>query len=250
MGTNTLTTGTDNTDTIFSGLISGFGGNLTKVGTGTFTLAGQNTYSGGTTVNGGTIVVAPTGRGPAPLTINSPGTVTLQNSTQSLPSLSGNGTLNLNGGTVTNLTITGGPSTFSGLIQGSSGAGLTVSSGGTLTLTNGANSYPGGTIVNGTLNLTGSGTILGTGMVNIGSTGNLSIVGGVQGLAGQFSAGFTAASNFASLSALQSHFASLTGLVTANSTAVGAASTMAPQEISFPHLSTPALRLSRGSGKA
>ena len=223
LGTNTLTTGTDNTDTIFSGLISGFGGNLTKVGTGTFTLAGQNTYSGGTTVNGGTIVVAPTGAlGPAPLTINSPGTVTLQNSTQSLPSLSGNGTLNLNGGTVTNLTITGGPSTFSGLIQGSSGAGLTVSSGGTLTLTNGANSYPGGTIVNGTLNLTGSGTILGTGMVNIGSTGNLSIVGGVQGLAGQFSAGFTAASNFASLSALQSHFASLTGLVTANSTAVGA----------------------------
>ena len=57
LGSGTLTTGSDNTSSIFSGVISGSGGNLVQAGTGTFTLAGQNTYSGSTTVNNGSIVV-------------------------------------------------------------------------------------------------------------------------------------------------------------------------------------------------
>jgi outer membrane autotransporter protein len=47
LGSATLTTGTDNTSTTFSGTISGTGG-LTKIGSGTLTLSGANTYAGGT----------------------------------------------------------------------------------------------------------------------------------------------------------------------------------------------------------
>ena len=48
LGSQTLTVGSDNTSTTFSGSLSG-GGGLTKVGLGTLILGGNNTYSGGTT---------------------------------------------------------------------------------------------------------------------------------------------------------------------------------------------------------
>ncbi|MFL6598598.1 MAG: autotransporter domain-containing protein [Chthoniobacterales bacterium] len=61
LGTATLTTGNDNTSTDFSGIISGGGnpllGALVKVGTGTQTLSGQNTYTGPTMVDAGTLLV-------------------------------------------------------------------------------------------------------------------------------------------------------------------------------------------------
>ncbi len=56
LGAATLTTGNDNTSTIFSGVISG-GGGLAKIGNGILTLTGANTFTGGTTVNGGGLVV-------------------------------------------------------------------------------------------------------------------------------------------------------------------------------------------------
>ncbi|THF62373.1 hypothetical protein E6C76_18825 [Pseudothauera nasutitermitis] len=52
----TLTTGGNDTSTAFSGSIVGYG-NLTKTGTGVFTLSGSNEHRGATTVNGGTLVV-------------------------------------------------------------------------------------------------------------------------------------------------------------------------------------------------
>jgi autotransporter-associated beta strand protein len=53
----TLITGNDNTDTTYTGVISGIGGNLTKTGSATFTLTGDNAYTGTTFVKGGTLLV-------------------------------------------------------------------------------------------------------------------------------------------------------------------------------------------------
>jgi fibronectin-binding autotransporter adhesin len=52
----TLTVGFNNRSTTFGGVISGQG-NLIKVGTGTWTLTGNNTFTGTTTVNEGTLLV-------------------------------------------------------------------------------------------------------------------------------------------------------------------------------------------------
>jgi len=56
LGSATLTTGNDNTSTIFSGTISG-GGGLTKIGSGMLLLAGANTYAGPTNINAGILNV-------------------------------------------------------------------------------------------------------------------------------------------------------------------------------------------------
>ena len=57
LGSATLTVGSSNTDTTFSGTIGGTG-SLTKVGTGALTLSGtSSSYSGGTTLQSGTLFV-------------------------------------------------------------------------------------------------------------------------------------------------------------------------------------------------
>jgi len=62
LGAATLTTGGNNeiggSTTTFAGVISGNGGALTKVGTGSQVLSGNNTYTGNTTVNSGTLLLA------------------------------------------------------------------------------------------------------------------------------------------------------------------------------------------------
>jgi autotransporter-associated beta strand protein len=57
-----LSIGARNSDTTFNGFIAG-NNRVTKVGTGTLTLAGDNTYSGVTTVMAGTLSMTPAGRG-------------------------------------------------------------------------------------------------------------------------------------------------------------------------------------------
>ena len=55
LGANTLTIGSNNQSTTFSGAIQG-GGGMSKSGTGTLTLSGNNTYSGQTTVSAGVLL--------------------------------------------------------------------------------------------------------------------------------------------------------------------------------------------------
>ena len=50
-----LTVGGNGANTTYSGVLSGTGSTLTKVGAGTLTLSGANTYTGGTTVSAGTL---------------------------------------------------------------------------------------------------------------------------------------------------------------------------------------------------
>ena len=148
LGSKTLTVGGNNLSTAVSGIIhdggssGGTGGSLTKVGTGTLTLIGANSYSGGTNLNGGIIAVnSDINLGTGALRFNG-GTL------EALPS--GGGivsskavTLNSAGGTF--LADAGTASTLSGAITGT--GSWTKAGPGILTLS-GANTYSGATIIN------------------------------------------------------------------------------------------------------
>jgi autotransporter-associated beta strand protein len=71
LGSRNLRVGSNNSNTVFSGLISdrGSGGSLTKIGTGKLVLSHRNTYTGGTIVSRGKLIVnniggSGTGSGP------------------------------------------------------------------------------------------------------------------------------------------------------------------------------------------
>ena len=165
----TLTTGSLGTTDSYAGIISGTGGSLTKVGTGTITLSGVNTYTGATTVNGGTlkagVITQAFGLNSA-MTIASGATLDLGGFNETIGSLAGAGTVTDNGA---NAILTAGgdntSTTFSGLIEDGSGTtALTKAGTGALTLS-GDNTYSGGTIINtGTLQVS-NGNALGTGPV-------------------------------------------------------------------------------------
>jgi autotransporter-associated beta strand protein len=195
LGTFTLTTGDAGNDT-FAGVISDTGG-LTKLGAGTFTLAGANTYSGTTTVSGGVLSV--TGAIASSNITVTAGSLRVDGSAiadTATVTLSGTGNLNLTGnerigalasasgtttvtlGTFTLTTGDEGNDSFAGVIGGT--GGLTKQGTGTLTLS-GANSYTGTTTVSaGTLTVANN-TALGTtaGGTTVASGGTLAINGGI-----------------------------------------------------------------------
>ncbi|MFK4500904.1 autotransporter-associated beta strand protein [Bradyrhizobium japonicum] len=159
LGAKTLTTGGNNASTQVDGVISGNGGGLTKVGTGTLTLTGGNSYTGATTVSAGTLALSGFGiiSGSSLVTVNA----TLDISAI-LPSFAAVSTLAGNSSGVVNLGskglfITNGSTEFAGVIQGT--GGLEVG-GGTQTLS-GANTYSNVTQIDAgaTLALKGSGSI-------------------------------------------------------------------------------------------
>lgn len=152
LGTGTLTTGADNTSTLFSGVISGAGG-LTKVGTGTFTLTGVNTYLGGTAINGGTLAISDDNNlGDPSGGLSFDGGTLLTNaaimSARDVVLNGGGGTIDTNGF----------DSTFSGIFSGP--GMLTKDGAGTLVLS-GVNTYTGGTAINGGILSVGSNVNLG-----------------------------------------------------------------------------------------
>ena len=158
LNANTLTTGSNNSSTTYSGVLSGNGA-LIKQGTGTTTLSGTNTYTGGTTINDGAIRIgAADNLGSGALTLDGG---TLQ-TTASFTSNRGT-TLGASGGSFN--IDTGTTLSESGNISGS--GRLSKTGEGTLTLS-GTNTYTGGTTINdGTLQIGNGGTsgTLGTGNV-------------------------------------------------------------------------------------
>ena len=140
-----LSAGRLGTNTTFAGAISG-GGQFVKVGGGTLTLTGANSYTGGTTIEAGTLQLSGAG------TVGTGGVDT-----------TGGGFLAFNKAT---------PILFTQAITGD--GGVIQNGTGTLSLT-GANTYSGGTIVNkGTL-LLGTTTNIGTGDVTVNAAGKVQV---------------------------------------------------------------------------
>ncbi|MBR0953419.1 autotransporter domain-containing protein [Bradyrhizobium canariense] len=159
LGANTLTTGSLNTSTQVDGVISGTGGGLTKVGTGTMTLTGTNTYTGATTISAGTLAISGFGSiaSSSVVTVDA----TLDISASSVPFnlittlASGfSGVVNMGGN---GLVIANGSTEFAGVIQGTGGLEVL---GGTQTLS-GVNTYSNATQIDAgaTLALKGGGSI-------------------------------------------------------------------------------------------
>ncbi|WP_162240927.1 autotransporter domain-containing protein [Bradyrhizobium tropiciagri] len=151
LGGKTLTVGSNNLSTEVSGVISGTGGGLTKVGTGALTLSGINTYTGATVVSAGTLAVN--------------GSIA-----QSAVSVNGGGTL-AGAGTVGATTIAGG-----GTVSPGGGAGGAI---GTLHIAGNMAMLP-GAIYALDLNAAGrSGRIVASGAANLsGGTVRLASVNG------------------------------------------------------------------------
>ncbi|MET4608319.1 autotransporter-associated beta strand protein [Bradyrhizobium sp. JR4.1] len=160
LGAKTLTTGSLNTSTQVDGAISGIGGGLTKVGTGTMTLTGLNSYTGATTISAGTLAISGFGSiaSSSIVTVNATFDISaVTPSSAAITTLAGSssGVVNMGGN---GLFITNGSTEFAGVIQGTTG-GFDVA-GGAQTLS-GVNTYANATQIDAgaTLALKGGGSI-------------------------------------------------------------------------------------------
>ena len=154
VGGNNLSTTVDGA-IVDGGISGGKGGALTKVGTGTLTLSGANTYTGATTVKNGVLQAgaANTFSAASAVTIDSGAKLDLAGFDQSIGSLSGAGTVDLATARLTT-GVNGKDSSFSGSIGGT--GGLTKTGAGTQELT-GVSTYSGLTEIEaGILKVNGS----------------------------------------------------------------------------------------------
>lgn len=168
--------------------VLGPSGGLTKLGAGTLTLSGANTYIGGTTVDGGTLLLSGAGTlgdASGSTIINSGGTLDLGGTTQTQSAVS------LAGGTIQNGGLNAPVSSTGGTINGLGGsASLTTTSGITTLL--GTNAYTGATSIDGGV-LDVEGSITGTSTVMVNAGGILSGTGLVDPLVVTIASGGTLA---------------------------------------------------------
>lgn len=208
LGAKNFAVGSNNLSTQVSGVISGSGGSLTKVGTGTLILSGTNTYTGGTTISAGTLQLGNGGTtGSIVGDILDNGTLAVNRSNAVTLSLviSGSGAFRQIGSGTTTLTNTNtytGPTTVTagtlaisatGSITSSVTNSATFNNAGTVTgsLFNNGTASNSGTITNGLSNLggttTNSGTINGgvsnTGAATLNTTATSVINGGLVNVA-------------------------------------------------------------------
>lgn len=151
LDTITLTTG-DAASTQLDSPIIGTG-NLVKVGSGTFTMAANNSFTGTTQVSSGTLRAgsATAFASTSALAVDSGATLQLNGFSNSVI-LTNSGTVENASATPATLTIVGGTSTHSGIFRDGSGGGalgVTTNSSGVVTFQNGASSYTGATIISG-----------------------------------------------------------------------------------------------------
>ncbi|MEI6577508.1 MAG: autotransporter-associated beta strand repeat-containing protein, partial [Bacteroidota bacterium] len=162
--TITVTCGSDNANTTYSGVISNASGTiaLTKVGTGTLVLSGNSSYSGVTTISAGVIQLGSAGSG-----LNTPLGVIAGGTT-----ITAGAALDLNGftlATAEGLTIKGSGISYGGALTNTSLTAVTYSG----LVVVGA---PASIITNaGDINLSNAGSISGTFELTIGGSGNGSI---------------------------------------------------------------------------
>ena len=166
---NTLDIGSNNTDTVFSGvirpaqnLLSPTGAGINKVGTGNLTLSGNNSYTGDTTISGGTLTLgSATATGASNVMLNGGilgfGTAT----SASIGGLGGSGGLVLANTNSAAVTLSVGSNnrstTYAGNLSGA--GGLTKTGTGALTLS-GANTQSGATTISsGALRFANAGAV-------------------------------------------------------------------------------------------
>ena len=144
-----------------AGQIAG-GTSLIKIGAGTLNLATANTYSGGTIISNGVVKLgideAISSAGAGDVLLLSPAVIDLNNYTNTINGLNGNGTVDNTGGqstSILNIGYNDDNGVFSGLIENTTGTvGITKVGNGTETLTT-SNNYAGPTVINsGTLRAT------------------------------------------------------------------------------------------------
>jgi fibronectin-binding autotransporter adhesin len=192
-----ITTGTGQVDISTTGTVTYNGGTtantytgLTTVNSGTLSLnktAGTNAITtGGLLINGGSVSLAANNQiaDGASVTIANSGIFNVNGKSETIGQLSstsatattalGTGSLTIAGPNNTN-------SNYAGILTGAAGSSLNVGGTGKVYLTGNGSGFAGTTnVTNGTLNISGSNSVLGTGAVNVSSVGNLQMQGGIS----------------------------------------------------------------------